>query len=124
MAVFADDTILDGGIDLLVSSGDVCHLMNAYTNVYATVVSSSIGNFTPSLSAVAGSVNGRSAQLAAEAGVDITADGTLNHYAIVNSGATTVLVVSEADGKVFNNGDTVDIAQAEVYQVRDTVVAP
>jgi hypothetical protein len=69
-------------------------------------------------------VSGQSAQLTAETGVSITADGTLNHYAIVNTVGTKVLCVSEADGKVFNNGDTVDIAQAEVYQVRDTVIAP
>jgi hypothetical protein len=124
MSVFTNDTILEGGITLLIADADVCHLMDTYTNVYATVVSSSIGSFTPSLSAVAGSVTGRSAQLAAEAGVAITADGTLNHYALVKSGSSAVLCVSEADGKVFTNGDTVDIAQAEVYQVRDTVIAP
>jgi hypothetical protein len=124
MAVFTNDTILQGGIDKLIADGNVCHLMDTFTSVYATVLSNSFGTFTPTITAVAGSVSGRSAQLTAEAGVSITADGTLNHYAIVNSGGTAVLCVSEADGKVFNNGDTVDIAQAEIYQVRATVIAP
>lgn len=124
MTVYANDLVLDGGIDYLVANGDVVHLMDTYTNVYATVLTNSFGTFTASLSAADGAVEGRVARLAAEAGVSITADGTLNHYAIVNSGATTVLVVSEADGKVFNTSDTVDIAQADVFQVYDTVIAP
>jgi hypothetical protein len=123
MAVYTHDDILAGGVDLLVSDATAIHLMDTFETVYATILTNSFGTFTPTI-AKADDGAGQVARLTAETGVAITADGTLNHYAIVNTTGTKVLCVSEADGKVFNNGDTVDIATADVYQVRDTIIAP
>ena len=98
MTVYANDIVIDGGIDKVIADADVVHLLNAFTSDYATVVANSFGSFTPSITEGDRTPNGRNAILAAAAGVAITTGGAgiASHSIVISAGpaAITGIIVS------------------------------
>lgn len=120
---YINDTQRDAQLDRLIANCDKVYLYTGESTVYATIVSAAIGEFAPTITKAdyAGVGLGRQASVAAAAGVSITAAGTLDNYAFVNTVTSEVIQVNPSQGKTYAIGDKADVPESICTVLPDAV---
>lgn len=110
MAAFLNDRVLDLGLTILDTEANVLHYCSSLPSDYAGTLTASLGSKT-SLSVgspAARSPSGRKVTVAAVTNGAATANGTITHYALVDSANSRLLAAQTvAVSKTVNNGDTI-----------------
>lgn len=102
--------VLDNGLTVLDTEANVLHWCSAEPTSYALAVSLSLGSKTSlSIGAPAAHTNGgRKVTVAAVTNGLASANGTVTHYAVVDSVNSRLLAVQTVTTpKAVNNGDTI-----------------
>jgi len=116
------DAVLDGGPNFFtggsVTRVDVC---NTEPTTYGTIVSNSLAGYVidgADFTKAAGDTNpGRKVTMGAQTGATASAAGNGNFLAFSN-GTDTYYGVIAADGDAIGNGQQVDLAAVDVYEVQ------
>jgi hypothetical protein len=109
------DSALDAAYDVI-DQGNFMHAITAYAldDTYATVTGASLADvaMVPNTDYTkadgAGGAGSRKLTMAAKSGVNIDVTGTATQVAIVNSGTTTVLMVTTCSSQALTSGNTVN----------------
>lgn len=126
MAVYVSDSAIDGGIDYVIANGDKVYAIESYSTDYSAVVADAFAEYTAVITKGDRAAGGREATLAAVTGLttsNITTTKVFTHYAVVDTVNTNVVMIGEADGKTYNNADTMAVSEYPVYQLTDPASA-
>ena len=80
-----------------------------YTQAHTTYKLADVVVDTADFTLAAGDVNGRKVTQAAQSGITVDADGTANHIAFNDTGATKLLMVKPITAQVVAIGNTITI---------------
>jgi hypothetical protein len=103
MSKTISDTVLDQALDYLKQNSDKLVLCNGEPSNYsdATTDNGSGGNAlgetsvgTGDFTLADGDTDGRKATVASQSGVSVDADGTADHYALIDDGGSELLLVT------------------------------
>ena len=114
MAKFINDIVLDAAIDKMIAEGNLVALFDTYSTDYTTINTNKLGSYVPVLTKADGDVSGRKLNLAASAGISITATGNFNNFAVLDTVGLTVLYVGNGTTKALTSGDTVDAPTSDL----------
>lgn len=122
MPKVAPDAVMDAALDY-VSAATVMHVCSTLdsTPTYAEITAASLANVAVSgadFTKADGDTSGRKVTVAAKNGVDVTADGTASHVALVTSSGSVVRYVTTCTNQVLTNGNLVNIPSWTV-EIRD-----
>lgn len=114
MARSVNNAVLDAALNYLADNGSTLHICAGEPTTYAeasganelgsTALATGDGN---DYTIADGDTSGRKVTVAAQLGVNITADGTADHLAITN-GTDTLLYVTTITAQAVSNGNTAD----------------
>jgi hypothetical protein len=120
--MFAHDDVIDGGPDYVLANGDELWLCNAEPDTYTEAVTTfAVGSKSaPSLSKTNGTTDGRAARVAAFTDGAISATDTASHWAIVDAGATKLLLAGALTApQGVTSGNPFSMSAFNAYTVRD-----
>lgn len=118
MAAYLNDRVLDNGLTVLDTEATHLYICTQQPTTYAEATSTYAKGNKSSLSVGApadGTVNGRRVTVAAITGGSVTGDGTVTHYAIVDSGASRLLAAHTLSAsQAVTNGNTFSLAAFDI----------
>ncbi|GLX86386.1 hypothetical protein tloyanaT_26390 [Thalassotalea loyana] len=115
MTKFIHDEVLDAPIDKIIAEADRVIWIDTFSNDYTTITTNAIGSYIPTITKANGDTSGRKGTIQASSGISVDADGTFNHFAVVDDDASKVLYVGEAGAsKPLTVGDTVDAPATDI----------
>lgn len=120
MGKWANDNVMDNGLNWIKNNTDVMHICNNQPTSYSDLSTMSLGSVAMTSSDFTladGDTSGRKLTVVAK---DITAsaDGTATHVALANSSTSTLVYVTTMTSKTVNNGDTVSLSAWDI-ELRD-----
>ncbi|MBZ9659769.1 hypothetical protein LB523_12005 [Mesorhizobium sp. ESP-6-4] len=117
MAAYLNDRVLDSGLNIIKNEANVLHFCSSMPADYAGTLTASLGSKTsPTISSPAArSPSGRKVTVSAVTNAACTANGTITHWALVDSANSRLLAANTiAVSKATNNGDTITSAAFDV----------
>ena len=120
---FIADIIFDSGLDYLTTHGESVYLCSQEPTTYTEAVSTyalADENAVSMGAAAAGATDGRRVIVPAITGGDVTGTGTVTHWAVVKTTATTALLATGAlaSSQAITSGNTFDMAAFSIT-IRD-----
>ena len=120
---FIADIIFDSGLDYLTTNGESVYLCSQEPTTYTEAVSTyalADENAVSMGAAAAGATDGRRVIVPAITGGDVTGTGTVTHWAVVKTTATTALLATGAlaSSQAITSGNTFDMAAFSIT-IRD-----
>ena len=94
----------EAAVDQLVADGSAVVLMDAFSSVFATVMTNQIYTYSPAITKSAFNGGFKADVAAATNQTEDTNTGNVNHYAIVDTVNSKVLAVGESSGVTITAG--------------------
>lgn len=119
MAKWANDAMMDAGLDYIRGNCDkmiVCSSQpTTYTEAVTTYALADVAmTVNTDYTQANGTTSGRKITVAAKTGVTIDASGTATHIALVKTGDTTLRYVTTCTSQAITSGGTVDFPTWEI----------
>ena len=114
MAKYANDALMDAGLNYIRSNCDKMTVCSAQPTTYTEAVTTyALADVTMTVNTgdytlANGDTSGRKITVAAKTGVPIDTTGTANHVALVSVGDTTLRAVTTCTSQALTSGGTVD----------------
>lgn len=115
------DAVIDGGLDYIAANTTRVHVCSAEPANYAGIAAVLLAQYTVTsgnFTKANGDTSGRKITLGALSGNTATAAGNGSHIAFSN-GSDTLYGVISGDGDAIANGQQVDIAAVDVWEIAD-----
>ena len=116
---FLHDDVLAGGLDYIVANCDGCFVCTSdvattgipdWSKVSGTSALTSLNVMSGvDFSESDGDISGRKLEVAEQADISITADGTAEHIVLVDNGSTKILVITECTPEAILSGNLTTI---------------
>ncbi len=121
---FLHDDVLAGGLDYIVANCDGCFVCTSdvattgipdWSKVSSTAALTSLNAMTGvDFSETDGDISGRKLEVAEQADISITADGTAEQIVLVDNGSTKVLVITECTPEAILSGNLTTIPSWDI----------
>lgn len=112
MAKYLNDTdVLDAALDGI-ETANMLRIFDTFSTDYATINTNKLAEVSltgPDFTKADGDTSGRKVTVAAKNAVPVTATGSYNHLALVDTVGSKVLAVTDGTTKAITSGDEVDI---------------
>lgn len=117
MAKWANDNVMDNGLNWIKNNVESMHLCSAQPTTYAEATSTySLGSVAVTgtdITIADGDTSGRKATVAAKT-VTASGAGTITHYALVNDTSSILMYVTTTDSNPVVSGDTINCSAWDI----------
>lgn len=112
----------EGAVDNIAANGDTVVLMDAYSSNYATIMANGIFSYSPEITKSALGDGFKAVAAPAVNQTEDTNSGDVNHYAILDTSNSKVLVVCDGTGSTITAGAPFNVPSFDVSFPAPTVV--